>query len=129
MTIAVAYDDNARSRAAITAAGAEAQQRGEDLAVIRVHGGVDQPGPESPEVTARVAEMLADYPGLEWSFHAGPEGFDTADALLDLADKLGATRLVLGIRKRRPVGKLILGSVAQRVILDAHIPVVIVKAS
>ena len=35
--------------------------------------------------------------------------------------------IVVGVRHRTPVGKLLLGSVAQRVILDAPCPVLAVK--
>ena len=50
-------------------------------------------------------------------------------SLLDLADEVGASLLVLGAKRRTPVGKLLLGSMVQRVLLDAQIPVLVVKAS
>ena len=43
------------------------------------------------------------------------------------ADEEHATLIVVGIRHRTPVGKLLLGSVAQRIILEAHCPVLAVK--
>ena len=46
-----------------------------------------------------------------------------------LADEVGASLLVLGAKRRTPVGKLLLGSMVQRVLLDAQIPVLVVKAS
>ena len=52
---------------------------------------------------------------------------DIADAVLEVADEVGATLVVVGVRHRSPVGKMLLGSVAQRVILDAHCPVLAVK--
>jgi nucleotide-binding universal stress UspA family protein len=52
---------------------------------------------------------------------------DIADAVLDAARESRATLVVVGVRRRSPVGKMLLGSVAQRVILDADCPVLAVK--
>ena len=43
------------------------------------------------------------------------------------AEECAADVIVVGVRHRTPVGKLLLGSVAQRVILDAPCPVLAVK--
>ncbi|MGO1782472.1 MAG: universal stress protein, partial [Brevibacterium aurantiacum] len=49
--------------------------------------------------------------------------------LLALAEATEDTRMiVIGSRRRSPVGKLIMGSTAQRIILDSDVPVVSVKA-
>jgi len=53
---------------------------------------------------------------------------DVAEHVVDLADSLEAVRIVVGLRRRTPVGKLLMGSVAQRILLDAHCPVLAVKA-
>ena len=45
-----------------------------------------------------------------------------------MAEEVGADFIVIGLRKRTPVGKLILGSNAQRILLDAPCPVLAVKA-
>lgn len=54
-------------------------------------------------------------------------GRDIADEILAVAKEIGADAVVIGIRHRTPVGKLIMGSVAQRVIIDAACPVISVK--
>ena len=41
---------------------------------------------------------------------------------------LDAELLVIGARRRSPVGKLFLGSVTQSIILHADVPVLVVKA-
>ena len=52
---------------------------------------------------------------------------DVAEEILSVATDVDADAIVIGIRHRTTVGKLILGSVAQRVILDAVCPVIAVK--
>jgi nucleotide-binding universal stress UspA family protein len=44
-------------------------------------------------------------------------------------DRAGADLLVIGARRRSPVGKAFLGSVTQEILLDASIPVLVVKGS
>jgi nucleotide-binding universal stress UspA family protein len=54
-------------------------------------------------------------------------GRDIAEEILAVAADVDADAIVIGIRHRSPVGKLIMGSVAQRVIIDAACPVIAVK--
>jgi nucleotide-binding universal stress UspA family protein len=53
---------------------------------------------------------------------------DAADQILRLADELNAELIVIGLRRRTPVGKLILGSQAQTILLEAECPVLAVKS-
>ena len=55
-------------------------------------------------------------------------GFEPAEDLISIAETSQAELIVIGLRRRSPVGKLILGSNAQRILLDAHCPVLAVKA-
>ena len=129
MTVAVAQSDTARGKAALRSAAAEALLRGEPLAVLRIIPGVDKPGTEDPALIEQLATELAEFSDLDWKLHTGPEGFDTADALLGLAEQVGASLLVIGSRRRRPIGKALLGSTVQQVLLKSQIPVLVVKAS
>ena len=54
-------------------------------------------------------------------------GFEPAEDLISIAEASDAELIVIGLRRRTPVGKLILGSNAQRILLDAHCPVLAVK--
>jgi nucleotide-binding universal stress UspA family protein len=56
-----------------------------------------------------------------------PVGVYAADALLTMMDRPDAELLVIGIRHRNPVGKLFLGSVSQKLILECQKPVLAVK--
>ena len=54
-------------------------------------------------------------------------GDDIAEQVLSVAAEIGAELVVIGLRRRSPVGKLIMGSTSQRVLLGAHCPVLAVK--
>ena len=58
-----------------------------------------------------------------WSAATSP-----AEDLIGVAEEEAADFIVIGLRRRSPVGKLILGSNAQRILLDASCPVLAVKA-
>lgn len=60
---------------------------------------------------------------LRQSLHA----MSPADEILSAASDVGADLIVIGLRRRSPVGKLFLGSSSQQIILDADCPVVAVK--
>jgi nucleotide-binding universal stress UspA family protein len=64
---------------------------------------------------------------LQVEQHA-PKGA-AADALISVAQDSGAELIVIGLRRRTPVGKLILGSQAQSILLQADCPVLAVKDS
>ncbi|MDN5762259.1 MAG: universal stress protein [Microlunatus sp.] len=129
MTIAVGYKQTARAKSALRSAAAEAVLHDEQLAVLCIIPGADPPTTEDRTLTEQLAAELADFPDLTWTLHRAPEGFDTADALLDLTDTVDARLLVIGSRRRRPIGKLILGSTAQQVLLKSLKPVLVVKAT
>ena len=66
--------------------------------------------------------------GLAFTLRQTVRGLEPAEDLIEVAEEHSADLLVIGLRRRSPVGKLILGSQAQRVLLDAPCAVLAVKA-
>ena len=115
--IVVGYSSRPEGHAALRRALTEARLRGAGLVVLH--------GPED-DVAELEAELAA--AGVEHRLVAWVDGGEMADDLLDLAESTDAAFIVIGLRRRSPVGKLLLGSNAQRVLLDAACPVLAVKA-
>lgn len=67
--------------------------------------------------------------GIAHTVRQPTDGEGAADAILQISDEVGADLIVIGIRRRSPVGKLVTGSTAQRVLLEAACPVLAVKTS
>jgi nucleotide-binding universal stress UspA family protein len=130
-TIVVGYVPKAEGDAALARAIEEAKLRGDKLVVVNSHrGGRDYAGDDQikdDEVMATVKERL-EKAGVEFDVRQLVRGFEPAEDLISIADANKATLIVIGLRRRSPVGKLILGSNAQRILLDAHCAVLAVKA-
>jgi nucleotide-binding universal stress UspA family protein len=67
--------------------------------------------------------------GVDHEVFQPTDGRPTAEAILGAAITNDADLVVIGLRRRSPVGKLITGSTAQHVLLDAQCPVLTVKAA
>lgn len=130
-SIVVGYVPKAEGRAALRRAAEEARLRNLRLVVVNSHRGGREFGREDAiESEAQLEEVRneLDKAGVEHEVRQLVRGLDPAEDLLGVADELDAELIVIGLRRRSPVGKLILGSNAQRVLLDAACPVLAVKA-
>ncbi|WP_101947171.1 universal stress protein [Mycobacterium sp. 3519A] len=125
--IVIGYSADAFGRAALEHGIAEAKVRGTTLHVINSTAGnayVDAHFAQSGEIH-NIEERLADC-GVEYQLHQ-PVGVDPAEELLKAMDRPEAELLVIGIRHRSPVGKLLLGSISQQLLLECPKPVLAVK--
>ena len=75
----------------------------------------------------RVEKLLKES-GLDAEFKQFVRGKGPVEEIEEMVETLGVTLLVIGLRKRSPVGKLIMGSVAQDILLSVPCPVLAVKA-
>ncbi|GAA6527588.1 universal stress protein [Intrasporangium sp. DVR] len=129
MTIVVGYIPTTQGEAAITAAITEAKAHGDSILVVNMSRDdklVDPHRAASGQLSRVDAELTES--GLSHEVRRVEEGTDPAQAILDLIAEVDARMLVIGIRHRSPVGKLLLGSTAQRLLLDAPCPVLAVKS-
>lgn len=128
MTILVAYVDRPEGQAALDKGIEIATRRNERLVVVNAGaGGKDESLIDGYE-GERVAERLATLP-IEAEFKQFVRGKSTIEEIMELVDELQVSVLIIGLRKRSPVGKLIMGSMAQEILLNVPCPVLAVKAN
>jgi nucleotide-binding universal stress UspA family protein len=128
MSIVVAYVPDEHGRAALEHGAAEAHLRGERLVVVNATKGdayVDNRFTHSDEIE-QLEQRLSEQ-GVEHEVRQ-LVARDVTEAVLGVVAEVGAGLLVVGTRRRTPVGKMLLGSTAQQLILACPCPVLAVKA-
>lgn len=129
MTIVSGYVPTAEGRAALDRAIEEAKLRSARLIVINASRGdsyVDA-GYAAVQEIELVKSRLAEA-GVEHEIRQLVRGNEPAEEVVELADEVAADLIVIGLRHRTAVCKFLLGSTAQRILLDARCPVLAVKA-
>jgi nucleotide-binding universal stress UspA family protein len=130
MTIVVGYVPTPEGEAALTAAISEAQRREEPLHVVNTSRGDSLTDSHfASEKTMDEVRARLDQSGVVYEVEQLVRGHEASEELVEAADRVSASLLVIGLRRRTATGKLITGSQAQRVLLDANCPVLAVKAS
>ncbi len=126
MTVVVGYLATPEGEAALETGVAEARRRDARVVVVisrrsrqEQHADVDA---ELDALRDRLDDAEVAYDVRQLG-----RGNDVASDLVETAEETGAELIVIGLRRRSPVGKLILGSNAQRILLDAPCPVLAVK--
>lgn len=130
MSIIVGYVPTPVGKAALAAAIAEAKLRNEELLIVnssREGALVDKNTASMDdwnEVDAAVAAA-----GIESQIIESTYRDDLTEEFLRIASEQDVSLIVIGLRHRTQVGKFIMGSHAQRILLQADRPVLAVKAS
>ena len=128
--VVVGYVAKPEGEAAVAQGIAEARLRGATLIVVnsqRGGRGYDDRASARSEGDLSALEATLAESGIAYDVRPLVRGLDPAEDLIGVAEESGAELIVIGLRRRTPVGKLILGSSAQRILLDATCPVLAVK--
>ena len=131
MRIAVGFLQTPEGEAALEAAAAEARRRDAELVIVHSTRGGERDEAEELQNYGRelaaIRDRLTDE-GLRVDARRFVRGNTPAEDMLELERDEDIDLIVIGIRRRSPVGKLVLGSNSQDIILQASCPVLCVKA-
>ena len=124
--ILLAYVPSATSEAAFDFAVEEAERRDASLLVLASERAHD-PRKARGVTDQRPLQERLEETGLGFELRTVPKRDDPADDILDAVEHDDVDLVILGIRKRTPIGKILLGSTSQRVAIESPVPVVMVK--
>ncbi len=102
---------------------------GEILIVTSMVGGDKTEGQEFVDAEKNLGQAKAYFDdfGVKSQTHLLVRGFEAGEDIVRFAQEKNVDEIIIGVRSRSKVGKLIFGSTAQIVILDAPCPVITVK--
>lgn len=130
MSVVVAYVPDATGFLAVTEALQQALWRGCAVVVVNI---VDEAGYTRPtaadEIDLDAVQRRLEEAGVEHRVEHRTSAGSSAEVILEVAEAEDAQLVVVGLHRRSPVRKALLGSTAQRVLLDAPCPVLAVRAS
>ncbi|MGC8657457.1 MAG: universal stress protein [Desulfomonilaceae bacterium] len=130
MKILVGYDGSNPARNALNLAKKHALAFGASVYVVYSIKKDSQTTPDAIEQAQELLEYTkevfsADKVPVET--HLLVRGFTPGEDIVEFAKEHQVEEIVVGIKKTSPVGKMVFGSNARYVILNAHCPVVTVK--
>lgn len=130
MSVVVAFAPTPEGRAALARAGDECRLRGAGLVIVKSASNRLPDGLGQEEYDAELEQACSDLEasGVQCEVRDATGDAPSAEDILVAATETAAEVIVIGLRRRTPVGKLLLGSNAQRILLDAQCPVLAVKA-
>lgn len=130
MNILVAFDGTREAKEAARVAARHAKAF--NARIILAYSMVG--GPEIPrkqfdeaEKELQLQEIALKEEGFECESVLSVRGMETGEDLVRLAEEKKAEEIVIGIQRKSKVGKLLFGSTAQYIIMNAGCPVVTVR--
>ena len=122
----IVANDSDFGRRALEVGEQTALEKGWDVAILSTEADGHGPAPEDLPIDKTKLEAA----GLSITFiPPAPTIHDAGDQAIAVAQERRPELIVLGIRRRSRVGKLLMGSVAQKILLEVDCPVLVVKAS
>lgn len=129
MNILVAFDGSKAARKAVQLARKHAQAFDAKVVILcSMKGGPEVPRREfeRAEKQLQSEELGLKEAGIPCESILSVRGMEPGEDILQVAAERKAEEIILGIQKKSKVGKLLFGSTAQYVILNAECPVVTV---
>jgi nucleotide-binding universal stress UspA family protein len=128
MIVVVGYIPTPEGTAAFEQAREMARENKGGMIVLNTgyHGNNNHPHFASPQDLDAIDKELSDF-GIAHDIRQAGDARSAAELIVDTAREMDADLIVIGLRRRSPVGKVLGGSTAQAVLLDANCPVLAVK--
>ena len=128
MTIVIGYVPSPVGEVALEAGLAEAAAHGDDVVILNSPRRRSTVDVELIDETA-AADLVARAreAGVTATVDQAEHGAELVDTFRTVVERTSARMVVIGVRRRSPVGKLVMGSDAQRLLLDLDVPILAVK--
>lgn len=129
MTLIVAYVPRPEGEAALRKGIEIAKRRQEPLVVVNASvGGHKEDASLADAFELERIQKQLDDAGVKAEIKQFVRGDNPVTEIEKLVDLLLPSVLIIGMRKRSPIGKLIMGSVAQELLMSVNCPVLSIKA-
>jgi nucleotide-binding universal stress UspA family protein len=130
MNILVAYDGTREAKEAARVATRHAKAfNARIILAYSMVGGPEIPKKEfeQAEKELQLQEIALKEEGFECESVLSVRGMEIGEDIIKLAEEKQAEEIIIGIQRKSKVGKLLFGSTAQYIILNAACPVVTVR--
>ena len=131
MNIMACYDGSGIAKDTLALARDHAKAFGAKVFLARsMEGGIDVPKREFDNAERELKELAERFfrdEGIPCEPHLLVRGMKPGEDLVQFAREHAVDEMIIGIRRRSKVGKLIFGSTAQYIILEADCPVISIK--